>query len=93
MWFQSAEEGPFDITQYKNNVDITKDCGVTKKCHRIPDGCEGDQCEYIVTYKKRGDYVDFELAALVPDWDTPYMSMGINPDKQMVGLSFWSYYH
>ena len=40
---------------------MTDECGKTKGCLVVPDGCKDIDCYYIYKFSRNGDYIDFEL--------------------------------
>ena len=58
-------------------------CGSSKGCYRNPPDCNRETCEMVVTWKVKGDNVEFELSGKSDGW----VAVGFSKDKFMVGLS------
>ena len=54
-------------------------CGSAKGCYRNPPGCSHD-CDIIVTWRKAGNDIEFELGAISDGW----VAVGFSEDKKMV---------
>ena len=59
-------------------MQIDKDgCGETKSCYSEPESCKSsNDCQYLVTIKPVGDYVEFELSS-----KNQWGSIGFNSEK------------
>ncbi|XP_064625393.1 ferric-chelate reductase 1-like [Lineus longissimus] len=55
------------------------ECGVTKGCFLHPAECTESTCEYLLTYRVNGDYVDFEMSAKT----SGYISVGFSYNQKM----------
>ncbi|XP_074641316.1 uncharacterized protein LOC141899062 [Tubulanus polymorphus] len=73
----------------KKVSDLTVDtssCGKTKGCFQKPSNCNYTDCEYLVAYKRSGDYIEFEISAKIPadkNIQEPYVSVGFSSDMKM----------
>ena len=58
-------------------------CGTTKGCYRRPSGCNGPNCDALVTWTPRADdsqtYIEFELQGR-DNW----VALGLSRDDEMV---------
>jgi len=64
---------------------LQEGCGTTKGCYMSPPGCVGEDCDFIVTYRGRGDFTDFEVYTEL-DMEDMYVSIGFNDQPIMGGL-------
>ena len=68
---------------------VLEGCGITKGCFRYPEDCQGRNCQYIVSYVARLEYIDFEVSVSVPDdlGEDIYAAIGFNTVREMVRSS------
>ena len=68
---------------------VLEGCGITKGCYRYPEDCQGRNCQYIVSYVARLEYIDFEVSVSVPDdlGEDMYAAIGFNTVREMVRSS------
>ncbi|XP_053118954.1 DOMON domain-containing protein FRRS1L isoform X3 [Hemicordylus capensis] len=84
MHFLSDEGYPFPTAPpvdpfAKIRVD---DCGKTKGCFRYgKPGCNGETCDYFLSYRRIGADIEFELSAETDGW----VAVGFSSDKKMGG--------
>jgi hypothetical protein len=71
---------PFQAFDPIKQIVTKGECGVTKGCFLHPSGCTESNCEYLLTYRVNGDFIDFEMSART----TGYISVGFSYDKLMV---------
>ena len=67
---------------------IIADCGTTLGCYISPEGCSGNDCNFVVGYMPGDGYTDFVMAAKRDDrnlGDDQYVAIGFSPDGGMVG--------
>ncbi|XP_053118953.1 DOMON domain-containing protein FRRS1L isoform X2 [Hemicordylus capensis] len=58
------------------------DCGKTKGCFRYgKPGCNGETCDYFLSYRRIGADIEFELSAETDGW----VAVGFSSDKKMGG--------
>jgi len=65
---------------------LQEGCGDIKGCYMSPLGCVGEECDFIVTYRARGDFTDFEVYTKM-DMEDMYVSIGFNEYPSMGGAS------
>ncbi|ESP03638.1 hypothetical protein LOTGIDRAFT_237623 [Lottia gigantea] len=61
----------------------TAECGKSKGCYRVPEGCWEPYCRYIVTWKDLGKVVLFEMGAYTEGLDDKYIAIGFSNDTYM----------
>ena len=73
-----------DDTGLFTNIDVSE-CGKTKGCYRNPADCTEQTCDMMVTWKDRGEFVDFEITGDSDGW----VAVGFSEDKKMVSIPLY----
>ncbi|KAL4236801.1 DOMON domain-containing protein frrs1L [Mactra antiquata] len=63
----------------------TVGCGITKGCYRIPEDCSEIECEYIFTWRDKGDKMVFEMSALTDGFNDRYFAVGLSKGDIYMG--------
>lgn len=59
----------------------TRECGVSKGCYRVPEGCWEPYCDYIATWKRNvANQYEIELGAMTDGVTDRYVAMAISED-------------
>ncbi|XP_069126551.1 putative ferric-chelate reductase 1 homolog [Argopecten irradians] len=61
-------------------VTMDDTCGISKGCFV---SCEGDSCDYVVTWKDGADYVDFEVSSKVEMDNVNWIAIAFSSDLKM----------
>lgn len=67
----------------------TEECGKLKGCFLNPGKCDPrTSCVSAVTWKKNGEYIDFEMMMRMQGDKPQYVAVGFSKDSSMVGAPF-----
>lgn len=71
------------ITQPPATGAVTMDhrCGDTRGCFV---NCEGNDCQYVVSWHYRPEYVDFSITRKVTGGGSKWLAIGFSSDPKMV---------
>ena len=58
------------------------ECGSTRGCFV---DCKDDGCNYVITWKQNGDWIEFSLDAKIdPKYNRPWIAIAFSSDLKMV---------
>lgn len=63
----------------KNTAGCDKEYG----CFRQPSDCSGKNCDYFVSWKSEGEFINFQMSAKMPS-NNAYLAVGFSKDSTMV---------
>ncbi|XP_021363148.1 putative ferric-chelate reductase 1 [Mizuhopecten yessoensis] len=76
----TTEPKPEMTTPVVGRVTLDDTCGNTKGCFV---SCEGDHCDYVVTWKDGPDYVDFEVTSTLEIDGVHWIAIAFSSDLKM----------